>query len=119
MRESLGLVELRLERPAAALPHLERAVALEPQRANAWNLLAVARWEGRRDGRAAVDAFSRALELEPQRWDTLFNLGMVAADAGLAAEARTALQRFVREAPPEHAEDARKAAERLERLGIE
>ena len=119
VRESLGLVELRLERPAAALPHLERAVALEPQRANAWNLLAVARWQGRRDGSGAVDAFARALELEPERWDTLFNLGMVAADAGLAAEARTALDRFVREAPPErYGDDIRAAAARLERLGV-
>jgi arylsulfatase A-like enzyme/tetratricopeptide (TPR) repeat protein len=120
VRESQGLVELRLGRPAAALDHLARAVALDPGRANAWNLLAVARWQGRRDGPGAVAAFSRALELEPQRWDSLFNLGMVAADAGLGDQARAALERFVREAPPERYEnDIRAATARIASLGGE
>ena len=53
--------------------------------------------QGRRD--EALDAWDRALQLDPDVFDALYNLALVAAEAGQRDRAIAALRRFVAEAP--------------------
>lgn len=101
------LVRLELEEALAALGRgdwstaegsAERVVELDPEQVEGWNDLGVARWQlGRHD--AALDAWQHATTLDPEAWDTLFNLGTRAAELGREAVAREALGRFVAGAP--------------------
>jgi hypothetical protein len=54
VRVALGRLELAAERPGAALPHAERAVAVGPLRADTWHLLG--------DVRLALGQFREAVE---------------------------------------------------------
>jgi len=101
---------------AAARAALERAVELAPREPEAWNTLGVARY--RTSGpRPAMEAWQRALALDPRRLDVLFNLGLVATEAGDRQVARQALERFVEQAPPERfAADIARARAALRRL---
>jgi Flp pilus assembly protein TadD len=115
--ETLGLVELRRGDARAATRGLERAVALAPAAANAWNLLGVARWQGARDAEGAIAAWERALALDPERWEALQNIASVALETGGFDRARAALTRFVAQAPPDrYAEDLAAARRTLGRL---
>src|SRR6202035_3702254 len=69
--ENLGVVELRLNRKEAARDDLRRALALNDKLPISWNTLVVA----------------------------LYNIGLVAAEAGRIPQARVALERFVATAP--------------------
>ncbi|HEY0514703.1 MAG TPA: sulfatase-like hydrolase/transferase [Thermoanaerobaculia bacterium] len=97
--ENLGIVALRMDQPEAARTQLQRALALNPDLPISWNTLGVAlyRLEG---PAAALDAWERSVALDGRQYDALFNIGLVAAQAGRAAEARQALTRFVTTAPP-------------------
>ena len=66
---------------------LRRAIALDPRNAEAHHQYGMALlWLGRDS--AAADLYRRALQLEPERPITLFNLGRVAARQVHYAEAR-------------------------------
>ena len=54
------------------------------------------------DGRRteAIDAWTKAVALDPTDYDALFNLATQLVEAGRMAEARPYLQRFVDSAPP-------------------
>ena len=80
--ETRGLLLLREGHTAAAVDPLRRATTLDPDRANAWNLLGVALERGAGDHVGALAAWQRALDLAPDRFDVLFNLATVAADCG-------------------------------------
>jgi Flp pilus assembly protein TadD len=99
---ALDLARLALEAEdwPAARRQAEAALEVDPGRAEAWNLLGVAL---RRLGEVAgaLDAWQRALELDPEGWDTLYNLGTEAAAAEREELARDALSRFVAGAPAE------------------
>jgi arylsulfatase A-like enzyme/tetratricopeptide (TPR) repeat protein len=97
--ENLGIVALRMDQPEQARSQLQRALALNPDLPIAWNTLGVAlyRLEG---PAAALDAWERSVALDPRQYDALFNIGLVAAQAGRTAQARQALTRFVETAPP-------------------
>ena len=57
------------------------------------------------------------MALDPRQYDALFNIGLVAAQAGRAAQARQALTRFVATAPPARfGPDIRKARQILAQL---
>jgi hypothetical protein len=57
------------------------------------------------------------VELDPDLWDVLYNLGTSAAGLGRAEQARRALERFVAAAPPErYGADIRRARALLARL---
>ena len=116
--EALGLVELRSGDAREASVRLERAIELDPEGANAWNLLGVARWQSTRDGGGAIAAWERALELDPAHWEALYNVARVASETQRRDLARDALERFVAGAPPErYADDLAAARAALAQLG--
>lgn len=115
--ENLGIVALRLDQPEQARAQLQRALALNPDLPIAWNTLGVAlyRLQG---SAAALDAWERAAALDGRQYDALFNIGLVAAQAGRPAQARQALARFVATAPPARfGPDLQKARQLLAQLG--
>jgi tetratricopeptide (TPR) repeat protein len=94
---NVGLLELRAGRPADAARAFTQAVDADPRLAQAWEGLGAAR--ARSDPAGAIDAWKKAVELEPRNYDVLFNLGVLLREAGRTDEARPHLERFVREAP--------------------
>ena len=114
--ENLGIVALRMDQPEQARAQLERALGLNPSLPIAWNTLGVALY--RLSGPdAALQAWERSVALDPAQYDALFNIGLVAAQAGRAAQARQALTRFVETAPPARfGPDIRKARQILAQL---
>ncbi|MGH7337413.1 MAG: tetratricopeptide repeat protein, partial [Myxococcota bacterium] len=98
LHEALGIVLLRLDRAPEARAELERALALDDELPDAWNTLGVAlyRIEG---AKPAMAAWKRALRLDAEQFEALFNLGLVALQAGEHAEARRALRQFADRAP--------------------
>ncbi len=114
--ENLGIVALRMDQPEQARAQLRQALALNEGLPIAWNTLGVAlyRLEG---PAAALEAWERSVALDPKQYDALFNIGLVAAQAGRADQARRALSRFVQTAPPARfAPDIRKARQLLAQL---
>ena len=83
---SLGRIHLRAGRLEAAMPYLERAVALAPWFASAHDAmgLALAR-QGRID--AAIDAHEQALRLQPESTEAMANLGLAYEQRGDVARA--------------------------------
>jgi choline-sulfatase len=114
--QSLGMVALRQGQPVEARKYLDHALELNEELPIAWNTLGVARYQLEGPG-PALDAWQRAVDLDPRQFDALFNLGLVAAQAGRREQARTALRQFVATAPPGRAEDVRKARGVLRELG--
>ena len=114
--ENYGVVLLRLQQPAAAQSHFERALELNENLPFSWNNLGVARaWQG--DERGAVEAWQRAIALDPNLLDALYNLGLTAAKLGRHDVARRALSRYVEIAPAARfAADIQRARQILERL---
>jgi arylsulfatase A-like enzyme/Tfp pilus assembly protein PilF len=115
--QNLGIVALRSGDADAALGYLTRALELNPRLPLALNTLGVVHAR-RGDFAAAVDAWNRAVALDPRQYDALFNIGLVEGRAGHHPEARAALARFVRTAPPARygrdIETARRALASLE-----
>jgi tetratricopeptide (TPR) repeat protein len=115
--ETLGMVELRLQRPQQAVEHLRQALAIKDDLPIAWNTLGVALYQIEGPA-AAVEAWQRSVTLDPKQFDALYNLGLVAANLGRRAEARKALRQFVDTAPPQRfAADIQKAQGILRELG--
>jgi arylsulfatase A-like enzyme/Tfp pilus assembly protein PilF len=96
---NLGLLELADHRPADAVRAFEAAVGADPQLTQAWQGLGAARARSNPSG--AIEAWRRALELEPANYDLLFNVATLLREQGRSAEARPYVERFVREAPPD------------------
>jgi arylsulfatase A-like enzyme/tetratricopeptide (TPR) repeat protein len=114
--ENLGIVALRMDQPEAARTQLQRALQLNPGLPISWNTLGVAlyRLEG---PAAALDAWERSVAIDSRQYDALFNIGLVAAQAGRPAQARQALSRFLATAPPARfGEDLQKARQLLAQL---
>ncbi len=115
--QTLGMVELRQQRPGEARNHLRKALEIKDDLPIAWNTLGVALYQTEGPA-AAVQAWQRAVELDPKLYDALFNLGLVAAEQGMRSEARKALKQFVDTAPPQRfAADIRKAQGILREIG--
>ncbi len=100
VRENLGIVLLRMGRTAEARDQLRQALALNEALPISWNTLGVALYQ-LEGPEAGLSAWRKAYELDPQQYDALFNTGLVAASLGKRDEAREALTRFVRTAPPQ------------------
>ena len=96
---NMATVDLMRGDDAAAAARLREAIAVNPTLARAHNSLGVIAMRGGR-GDEAIEHWKRAVELDPEEFDTLFNLGTLLLRQGSVAEARPYLERFVATAPP-------------------
>jgi arylsulfatase A-like enzyme/Flp pilus assembly protein TadD len=98
--ETLALVTLRAGRWEETRRAAAAALAIDDSLSLAWNYLGGALYNlGRR--REAVDAWEKSVENDPQGYDAMFNMGLVAKEIGDTARARRALRLFVDTAPPD------------------
>ena len=88
-----------MDQPEVARTQLQQALALNPgcRSPGTPSASPATAWKG---PAAALDAWQRSVALDPRQYDALFNIGLVAAQAGRPAQARQALARFVATAPP-------------------
>jgi arylsulfatase A-like enzyme/Flp pilus assembly protein TadD len=110
--DTMAYIALQQEDFQLAQDAARRAIAIDPQLASAWNNLGVALYNLQRPAKA-LDAWRRSLELNPLDYDTLFNLGLIAAETQELELARTALERFVRQAPSPYYDPQRRQAQEL------
>lgn len=94
---NLGLLELSDRRAPQAAAAFERAVEADPDFGPGWTGLGAARATS--NPAAAIPAWTRAVALLPQDYETLYNLGVAMWEAGQREAARPYLERFVRQAP--------------------
>jgi len=78
----------------AAVAHLEKAVAIAPQFAAAWNNLGTIAYQTRKFERAE-ECFRQALAQDPKSYEALVNLGGVLVTLNKAADAESYNQRAV------------------------
>jgi arylsulfatase A-like enzyme/Flp pilus assembly protein TadD len=98
--QNLGILALRMNDARAAREHLTRALALNPRLPLALNTMGVVHARAN-DFPSAVESWKRAVALDPSQYDALYNIGLVQLRAGNRADARNALERFARTAPPQ------------------
>jgi Tfp pilus assembly protein PilF len=77
---------------------LREVVAQRPDLFRAWNALGVIAARGGRPDEAAAH-WEKALAIDPDAFDTLYNLGSLLWEQGRREAARGPLQRFVARAP--------------------
>ncbi len=97
--QNTGISLLKLDRPEEARRNLEEAIRRGKRHARAWNALGVA-WLRLGDPKKAIEAWQTCLEMNPEQYDALYNIGRVAGQLGEWKVARVALERFVKTAPP-------------------
>jgi arylsulfatase A-like enzyme len=96
--EDRALDALRSGDWVGARDSAQQAITLDENLDLAWSYLGTAQSNlGRRQD--AMDAFQRSVEINPENYDALFNLGFVAMQAREASVARRAFERFLAEAP--------------------
>ena len=95
----LGFAQQLQGNLAEARKNLEHAVTLGKRRVRAWNALGVA-WLRLGEPRKAIGCWQTALELNPEQYDALYNIGRVSGQIGDWKTARQALESFVKVAPP-------------------
>ena len=119
--QNTGISLLMLKRDDEARQNLEAALRLGKRHARAWNALGVA-WLRLGDPKKAIDAWQRCLEINPEQYDALYNVGRVAGQVGDWKTARVALELFVAKAPPKQygrdIAEVRAALQDLERKGL-
>ncbi len=97
--QNLALVALRLQDWATARDEARKALDLNQKLPDSWNYLGVALYNlGRLHD--SLDAWDHAVSLQPRNPDLLYNLGLIAMQAGETERARSAFRRFVQVAPP-------------------
>lgn len=115
--QHLALAALYEERWPECERQARRALELNDELPLAWNYLAISLYnQGRR--REALDAWQRAVELEPTDYDVVYNYAVVAAELGDRDRAVPALRLFVDNAPADrYAPDIARARDLLRRFG--
>ena len=98
--QNTGISLLMLNRADEARQNLEAALRLGKRHARAWNALGVA-WMRLGDPKKAIDAWQQCLEINPEQYDALYNVGRVAGQVGDWKTARVALERLRREGAAE------------------
>ncbi|MEX1311932.1 MAG: sulfatase-like hydrolase/transferase [Candidatus Sulfomarinibacteraceae bacterium] len=88
----IGIAYLKWNKPAEAIPRLERSVELDPDRAEARYALADALMRTERFSDSAAQ-WREVTRLQPRRADAWFNLALAAAKSGDQNTARSALQK--------------------------
>ncbi|MGE5413731.1 MAG: sulfatase-like hydrolase/transferase [Syntrophomonadaceae bacterium] len=97
--QNTGISLLKLGRAEEARQNLETAIRLGKRHTRAWNALGVA-WMQLGQPKKAIEAWQRCLEINPEQYDALYNVGRVAGQIQDWKTARVALERFVATAPP-------------------
>jgi arylsulfatase A-like enzyme/Flp pilus assembly protein TadD len=97
--QNTGIALLKLNRAEEARKNLEQALTLGKRHTRAWNALGVA-WMQLGQPEKALAAWKHTVELNPEQYDALYNIGRVAGQLGNWPVAREALERFVATAPP-------------------
>jgi tetratricopeptide (TPR) repeat protein len=97
--QNIGLTYVQHDRPDEAIAAFQKAIALNERLPRAWNGIGAA-LERLGRHREALDCWQRAIALDPQQFDAILNLGVVALEQGDAALGRRALDRFIKTAPP-------------------
>jgi arylsulfatase A-like enzyme/Flp pilus assembly protein TadD len=107
--ESMALIALRQGRWQETRRWAEEALAIDEGLSLSWNYLGGALFNlGQQAG--AVEAWERSVVLDPQNYDALFNLAVVAREIGDTERARRALRQFIDTAPPDrYGSDIQKA----------
>lgn len=98
--QNLGVVALRAGDVPRARRYLEQALSLNEEMPLALNTYGVVMMQ-MQDPRGAIQAWSRAVKIDPKQYDALFNLSLVAGRTGQLDLARKSLQQFIDSAPPE------------------
>ena len=119
--QNTGMSLLMLNRDDEARQNLEAAIRLGKRHARAWNALGVA-WMRLGDPRKAIEAWKTTLQMNPEQYDALYNIGRVAGQIGDWKTARSALEQFVNTAPPKQygkdIAEVRGALEDMSRKGL-
>ena len=97
--QNTGIALLKLDRVDEARQNLEAALRLGKRHTRAWNALGVA-WLRLGQPQKAIETWERCLEINPDQYDALYNVGRVAGQIHDWKKARAALERFVATAPP-------------------
>ncbi|MBW3563302.1 MAG: sulfatase-like hydrolase/transferase [Acidobacteria bacterium] len=98
--QNLGIVALRAQEHERARKYLLEALHLNDRLPLTLNALGVL-YAQQGDARRAIEAWSKAVAVNPQQYDALFNLSVTAGRIGEWEIARESLTRFIRTAPPE------------------
>lgn len=113
----LALVALREQDWNRARDEAQSALKLNSSLPLAWNYLGTAMYN-LRDPQQALEAWDRALALEPDNLDVLYNMSIVAMEIGDRDRARRALRAFIAIAPADQlAADIERAKGLLRQLG--
>jgi len=113
----LALVALREQDWNRARDEAQSALKLNSSLPLAWNYLGTAMYN-LRDPRQALEAWDKALALEPDNLDVLYNMSIVAMEIGDRDRARRALRAFIAIAPADQlAADIERAKGLLRQLG--
>src|SRR5262249_36855109 len=94
----MGMLSLRQKDAASARSWFEKSLASQPKAPGTLSVLGLAQVELRHEA-GAYESWSRAVELDPSQYDTLFNLAVLAGRMGKKDAARRSLQQFIRTAP--------------------
>ena len=115
--QNLALVALRRRAWEEARDHARRALEGNDGLGLAWNYLGTALYNLGRP-REALDAWEKAIGAEPETFEALYNLALVASQIGDTSRSRWALEQFIASAPPErYGPDLRRARALLRLLG--
>jgi len=115
--ETLALLALRRENWGAVKVAAQKALSVDDTLSLAWNYLGGALYnEG--STVAALDAWQKSVDNDGTNYDAMFNIAVIAGSIGDRPRARTALERFIREAPSaSYGPDIQRARAWLAELG--
>lgn len=114
--EARALASVQAGEWSRVLEEAGQALALNSALPLVWNYRAIAHYNLGNRSQALLD-WQESIRLQPADFDVLYNLGVVAAEAGRRELARTSLERFARDAPrEEYAPDIQRARQLLARL---
>jgi type IV pilus assembly protein PilF len=108
---------MALERGDPAVPRrdFDRGVAADPRSSRAHAGLGVVALRAG-DRQRAIEAWTRAVQLDPANFDAVYNLGTTLARDGQADAATPYLELFLKTAPPAfYAKDLKEVSELLHR----
>jgi tetratricopeptide (TPR) repeat protein len=97
--QNAGLALIQLGRLEEARQSLDTALSISRRSPRSLNALGVV-YSKQGQPEKALEAWSRCVEVDPEQFDALYNLGRVAGTLGNWKLARQALEQFVATAPP-------------------